>query len=174
MNLNKDTKTPGGGTTGFSTNVNAINRWALNATYPAELDNVCTTFINPFSENELVCTSNGVLPSEKIKNDLLNAENLGSEALDIFISTRWDKNGEAVGNNFFIPIKQLKFHTFSNLKSNISIKLKDKEISLNSQMNLFGELAIIMQTRQINLKDVFVIHKAFIHFHWLQTLALYA
>ena len=30
---------------------------------------------------------NGVLPSKKIKNDLLNAENLGSQALDIFIYT---------------------------------------------------------------------------------------
>ena len=116
------------------------------------------TFINPFLENELVCISNGVLSSEKLKNDLLNAENLDNEALDIFISTRWDENGEAVDNNFFKPIKKLKLQTFPNLKSNVSIKLKDREISLNSQMNLFGQLAIIMQTRQINLKDVFVIH----------------
>ena len=34
--INKDTRTPGG-TTGFSTNSNAINRWALNASYRANL-----------------------------------------------------------------------------------------------------------------------------------------
>ena len=34
--INKDTKTPGG-TTGFSANSNAINRWALNASYRAKL-----------------------------------------------------------------------------------------------------------------------------------------
>ena len=36
MTLNKDTKTPGG-TTGFSTNVNAVHRWEINAGYRAEL-----------------------------------------------------------------------------------------------------------------------------------------
>lgn len=34
--INKDTKTPGG-TTGFSTNSNAINRWALNASHRTKL-----------------------------------------------------------------------------------------------------------------------------------------
>ena len=36
MTLNKDTKTPGG-TTGFSTNVGAVRRWEVNASYRAEL-----------------------------------------------------------------------------------------------------------------------------------------
>jgi hypothetical protein len=36
MTLNKDTKTPGG-TTGFSTNVNAVKRWEINAAYRAAL-----------------------------------------------------------------------------------------------------------------------------------------
>ena len=36
MTLNKDTKTPGG-TTGFSTNVNAVHRWEMNASYRADL-----------------------------------------------------------------------------------------------------------------------------------------
>lgn len=52
-----------------------------------------------------MCISNGLLPSENIKNDLLNVENPGNEALEIFISTRWDENGEAVDNNFSKPIK---------------------------------------------------------------------
>ena len=55
----------------------------------------------------------------------------------------------------FKTIKKLKLQKFSNLKSNVSIKLKNREISLNSLMNLFGQLPIIIQTRQINLKDVF-------------------
>ena len=36
MTLNKDMKTPGG-TTGFSTNVGAVQRWELNASYRASL-----------------------------------------------------------------------------------------------------------------------------------------
>ena len=45
MTLNKDTKSPGC-TKGFSTNVNAINRWALNATYRAELRQCFYQLIN--------------------------------------------------------------------------------------------------------------------------------
>ena len=36
MTLNKDTKTPGG-TTGFSTSVNEVRRWEVNASYRDEL-----------------------------------------------------------------------------------------------------------------------------------------
>ena len=36
MTLNKDTKTPGG-TTGFSTNIGAVKRWEINASYRAAL-----------------------------------------------------------------------------------------------------------------------------------------
>ena len=45
MTLNKDTKTPGG-TTGFCINVNAINRWVLDATYRAELRQCLHQLIN--------------------------------------------------------------------------------------------------------------------------------
>ena len=45
MTLNKDTKTPGG-TTGLSISVKAINRWALNATYRAELRQCLHQLIN--------------------------------------------------------------------------------------------------------------------------------
>ena len=39
MTLNKDTKTPGE-TTGFSTNIGAVQRWEINASYRAELRKV--------------------------------------------------------------------------------------------------------------------------------------
>ena len=64
-------------------------------------------------------------------------------------------NGEVVDNNLFKQTKKLKLQTFSNLKSNVSIKLKDWEISLNSKNNIFVHLAVIIKIRQINLKDAF-------------------
>ena len=49
MTLNKDTKTPGG-TTGFSTNVNGVHRWEINAGYRADLQNCFHEHINYKSE----------------------------------------------------------------------------------------------------------------------------
>ena len=45
MTLNRDTKTPGG-TTGFYTNVGAVRRWEVNASYRAALRKVFQQHIN--------------------------------------------------------------------------------------------------------------------------------
>ena len=45
MTLNKDTKTPGG-TTGFSTNIGAVKRWEINASYRAKLRKIFHHHIN--------------------------------------------------------------------------------------------------------------------------------
>lgn len=45
MTLNKDTKTPGG-TTGFSTNIGAVQRWEINAAYRASLRSVFHEYLN--------------------------------------------------------------------------------------------------------------------------------
>jgi len=45
MTLNKDTKTPGG-TTGFSTNIGAVQRWEINAAYRASLRSVFHKHLN--------------------------------------------------------------------------------------------------------------------------------
>ena len=45
MTINRDTKTPGG-TTGFSTNADAIRRWTLNASYRAALRKCLYGYIN--------------------------------------------------------------------------------------------------------------------------------
>lgn len=121
--INKDTKTPGG-TTGFSTNSNAINRWALNASYRAKLrccfhrhlgyvnakhkhrdltlsrikidekdvqslmEVMTNTFIDPLSDNDWLCISNGLAATQSIAQDLQQAKQRGEEALTAFISDR--------------------------------------------------------------------------------------
>ena len=160
MTLNKDTKTPCG-TTGFSTSINAINRWALNATYRAEtrqclhrlinlsvhksthknltdsriqkdemavksLMSILTDlFINPLSENNLISISNGTLPPEKVKQDLLKAVTIGTHAMEDLISNRWDEKGEPT-EDFFKPVKKLKLGTFTDIKKSFTVKTKDK------------------------------------------------
>ena len=112
MTINKDTKTPGG-TTGFSTNTDAIRKWTLNASYRAAIrkclygyvnysppgylykdltnsrikkdekdvqvviDTFQDLFIDPFSNSDLLCVSNGLLAKDEVKEDLLKAHQKG-------------------------------------------------------------------------------------------------
>ena len=43
------------------------------------------SFIDPFSKNELLCLSNGMLATEKVHNDLLTAKEKGEESMETFI-----------------------------------------------------------------------------------------
>ena len=52
MILNRDTKTPGG-TTGFSTNINAVRRWEINSAYRADLRNCFHKHLNYEQQQDL-------------------------------------------------------------------------------------------------------------------------
>ncbi len=147
--INKDTKTPGG-TTGFSTNSNAINRWALNASYRVKLrccfhrhlgygniqhkhhdfsvtrikrdekdvqsliDVMTNTFVDPLTDNDLLCISNGLAATQSIAQDLQQAKHRGEEALTTFIV---DRLGDESSVSIYDPIKKLKLQTFSSAQN---------------------------------------------------------
>ena len=56
---------------------------------------------------------------------------------------------------FFQPIKKMKLKTFINMKKTVKVSVKDKVVPIRSHSNLFGQLALIMQTRNVNLKEIF-------------------
>ena len=185
--MNIDTKTPGG-TTGFSTNQNAVNRWHINASYRAAVRNcfndflgqrsqkhlrhdlrpsriqrderdvekliqiLTEGFIDPFSKNELLCLSNGMLATEKVRNDLLTAKEKGEESMETFIKNRLLEDAKM---SMFDPIKKLNLGTFSKMMKTVKVSCKDKQVPLEATRNLFGQIAIIMQNRNLDLKDIF-------------------
>ena len=108
--------------------------------------------INPFSQNNLLCISNGLVATEDVKKDLLQAKERGKAAMEVFIESRLTPEAEA---EFFSPIKKLKLKSFSSLKKSVQVKVKNKQIPIKSNSDLFGQLALIMQTRTIDLRDVF-------------------
>ena len=109
-------------------------------------------FINPFSQNNLLCISNGLVATEDVKKDLLQAKERGKAAMEVFIESRLTPEAEA---EFFSPIKKLKLKSFSSLKKSVQVKVKNKQIPIKSNSDLFGQLALIMQTRTIDLRHVF-------------------
>ena len=177
-------KTPGG-TTGFTMKADSIMRRTLNASYRAELrkclythlnyspqlyshkglttirkkdekyiklimDVAQTLFVHPFSYNDLICISNGLVAAKDVKKDLITAEQKGKQAMNDFVDKRLCEEPE-----FFTPIKKMKLKTFSSLKKTAKSKVKGKVIPIKSHSNMFGQLALIMQTRDIDLRKLF-------------------
>ena len=50
------------------------------------------SFIDPLSQNDSVCISNGVLATRKVRDDVLRAKENGEAALETFIETRFLKD----------------------------------------------------------------------------------
>ena len=118
----------------------------------AIIDVAKNVFINPFSRSSLISISNGMVATENVREDLLNAKEKGMEAMEEFITSRLTENPEV---EFFDPIKKMKLKTFSTMKKTVTNKVKDKIIPVKSHSNMFGQLALLMQTRDIDLREVF-------------------
>ena len=67
-------------------------------------DTISSVFINPFSEMDLISLSTGIVPTDKIKNDLFNAHAIGETALNKFIDERLVNQR----TRFFEPLRKLK------------------------------------------------------------------
>ena len=109
------------------------------------------SFIDELSQNDLVCISNGVLTTGKVRDDLIGAREKGEAAMETFIETRLLKGTTM---SMFDPIKKFILGTFSSICKNIKITCKNKEVSLRSSRSLFAQICIVMQRREIDLKKV--------------------
>ena len=126
-----------------------------------ERDNrdVCTiveilteAFINPFSESPLVCTSIGIVASETLSNDILNAKEEGTKSMEKFIIERLSNERD---KSFYNPLKKLKLKTFRSMNKCEEFKCKDKTVTLHASKDIFLKIAIIAQKRSVDLKLLF-------------------
>ena len=116
------------------------------------LEVVNNVFINLFSDNDLLCISNGLVATDEVKYDLLTAREKGIKAMVTFHESHLASTPE---QDFFTPIKKLQLKTFTIMKKKVKITINNKVVPIKSHSNLFGQLALIMQTREINLQNVF-------------------
>ncbi|KAK6175748.1 hypothetical protein SNE40_014141 [Patella caerulea] len=109
--------------------------------------------INPFNTNnglDLVSISSGVVATDSVTKDLLEAYDIGDSALIKFIEERLTSNSKP----FHEPIKQMKLKTFTN-QDKLKMRTKSgKDVALQSDRKLFSRLLIISQHRKIDLKEV--------------------
>ena len=112
------------------------------------LEVINNIFINPFSDNDLLCISNGLVATDEVKYDLLTAREKGIKAMVTFHESRLASTPE---QDFFTPVKKLQLKTFTIMKKRVKITINNKVVPIKSHSNLFGQLALIMQTGEINL-----------------------
>ena len=105
---------------------------------------------NPFqASRDLVSISSGVVAEDTVKDDLLNAEEIGESALQEFVKSRLNSDVA----NFFDPLKKLSLGTFSN-KSKQKGK-KGKETTMKAEFDFYSRTLVIAQSRQLDLREVF-------------------
>ena len=90
------------------------------------------------------------MATEDVKKNLITAEQKGKQAMKDFVDKHLCEEPE-----FFTTIKKMKLKTFSSLKKTAKNKFKNKVIPIKLQSNMFGQLALIMQTREIDLRKLF-------------------
>ena len=111
------------------------------------------SFTNPFGEeSELMVISSGVKATEEIKDHLLNAEFYGKSAMDEFVKKRLS---EKPIQDLFDPIKKHSLKAFASLMPKSLVKVNKKEVMIKADRTLFGRMAIIGQSKDIDLEVVF-------------------
>ena len=78
------------------------------------------TMINPVEEKSLMSILNGISPTDKLKDSLHKAKNLGKEAMERFINFCL----VTLETRIYDPIKKLKLEAFSNMTKRVTVKLR--------------------------------------------------
>ena len=99
MTINRDTKTPRGGTTRFSTNPSSIIRWCINATYRAELRKMLHEFASYWKQIFL----HKDLNPRRIDKDERNIKSLIETLSNAFISPFSDNPLLFISNGILAP-----------------------------------------------------------------------
>lgn len=101
--------------------------------------------------DKIVCLSTSASANKDIVDDLLAAEDKGKEAYETFKRERIEGD-----KNFHLKMTKLNLKTFSHLsKEPKSVKLKEREIILKVDRNLFSSIIICAKSRAMSMEDVF-------------------
>ena len=114
------------------------------------IDMFLTTWKNPFEEYELSNIATGAVATQDISTDLLSACNIGKATYSQFVQQRLLENRTT---SFFDRLPKLNLKTFTSMNKKI-VSCKGKEIELKVDGNLFAKMAVIAQSRKLDMKEV--------------------
>ena len=109
------------------------------------------TFIDPFSKSDLVSISSGISIPPEFVDEIMSAKMIGTGLMEQFICERLVEESNI---SLFDKIKKRNIFSFSKLVKHSKTRIKDREVILTADKNLFGKISIIMQKRIIDLKTI--------------------
>ena len=106
---------------------------------------------SPFTENsELVHFSSGIEGNDEIRDNMVNAQKKGEDALNAFIRDRIESNE----TNMYCSTSKMKLKTFANQKAKQSDKIICETLTLKADREIFARLLVIGGKREVNMKEV--------------------
>jgi hypothetical protein len=109
-------------------------------------------WINPFhSDEQLYHLASGLVATEEVKADLLNAHDRGLKTLRTFAEERLEEDGT---KDFYATLPQLQLKTFSSMGKNNRGSEAIQASVLKSTRDLFGRLLVIGQTRELSMEKL--------------------
>lgn len=110
------------------------------------------SWVNPFTQADLVNLSTGTIASAALKRDLLEAHSMGEKALSVFISERLEKKTV----NFFEPLHTMQLRTFSaDVKIQKATNRSGRAAAMKADRGLFGRMVIMAQARSFDMRMLF-------------------
>jgi len=115
---------------------------------------VVENWIDPFQSDEQLCHfASGLVATEEMKTDLLNAHDKGLEALRSFADQTLG-NGEDGTKDFYSTLPQLQLMTFSSMRKNKRCSEATQASVLKFTRDLFGHILVIGQTRELSMEKL--------------------
>ncbi|GFO07875.1 hypothetical protein PoB_003438000 [Plakobranchus ocellatus] len=111
-----------------------------------------SAFLNPFNteRKHLACISSGQKVREDIADDLLKVEDVGKKSFKEFVDTRLkDKT-----TRFHNPLTKTKLKAAGSVSKSTQIKSAKNVVKIKAERNIFGQLLVLSQEYQINIKKV--------------------
>lgn len=98
----------------------------------------------------LISLASGKHADKEVKDDLLNAQEIGEKSLVEFIEKRLVEKSVA----FYDPIKKKNLRTFNPKQARKVVKIKQKEVLLKADRKMFARLLVIQRSRSVDLREV--------------------
>ena len=116
-----------------------------------KVEETLQSWLNPFAESDgLFSLSSGVLAPAEVKHDLIHAHEKGREAMVSFF-----RNGLLTSKiNFYFTLHAMSLKTFSSLSKSTPVATGERHAVFRADRNLFARLAVVAQTRNLNMRQV--------------------
>ena len=110
---------------------------------------------NPFEGSQYIASlsSANVAPKD-VTHDLLRAHSTGEEAYDSFKRERLEEASPK--KQFHDPMRKTRLNTFTTIERKKHVQISGNTVILKADRSLFSRMIVIAQSRQLNMRAIFV------------------